>query len=161
MVTLGPRRKYLAIFLGDDPKGYDFRFVQPHRLEGTKLRVRGIRYKKFTYAFKPTKAFRLENMNTWDPDSRLSPMLDLIWPYVSDTLVLFYTVGDPEPMDKCRIGISENVNPRLLRVFTNSKLFNDYLRKLNYGSVVSTKTLLIMLGAFALLFVVLYFGGYV
>lgn len=148
--------RYILFFI--DPANQSYRATR--LVEDPEKRIKSIKHGEHKYYLRDTKAFK---MGAWWPErssSWFAPLYDAIASKIP-TWTFFFNEGESEPLDRVSLVRAETkINPRLVRVLTLSKLYNDYLRRLNYGGSVSTKTLLILMIALGALVAVMYFGGY-
>lgn len=117
-------------------------------------------------SFQPEKAYWFTGWSPYATQGFWTPLKDfietvLIQRQVIKRFILFYEPGDPKPVDRISgVGVTVEINPRLSRVLTNSKLYDNYLKGLRYGSSVNmTMILLVLIGCGALL-LVMYGMGY-
>lgn len=111
------------------------------------------------FRFEPEHAFLLKGGDPTKLDGFWAPFRDFVdrrarW-------IIYYRAPGEAPIDLTPgVVTDKSINPRLARVLTRSRIFDDYLRKLRYeGGINPTTLLIIMIGLGALLGV-MYFGGY-
>lgn len=111
------------------------------------------------YRFEPSEAFFIKGGDPFRYDGFWAPLLD--WIDIRPKWLLFYRGPGESPVDMTtKVESKIDVNPRLLKVLTRSKLFDDYLRHIKYDKSVSTTTLVLILVGVIVLFIGMYFGGY-
>ena len=111
------------------------------------------------FRFKPEHASLLKGGDPTKMDGFWAPFKDFVdrrprW-------LLFYRAPGEAPIDLTPSVLADKtINPRLARVLTRSKIFDDYLRKLRYEAGINPTTLLIIMIGLGALLGVMYFGGY-
>ena len=109
--------------------------------------------------FKPELSFTLKGVHPFKKDTFWSPLWNTFDRRVKH--ILFYRAPGQEPKDRATmVGIETALNPRLNRTLRKSKLYDDYLRRLQYNTGISPTMLLIVILGLSAFLGVLYFGGY-
>ncbi|RPJ36966.1 MAG: hypothetical protein EHM35_07215 [Planctomycetaceae bacterium] len=111
------------------------------------------------FRFEPEHAFLLKGGDPTQLDGFWAPFKD--WIDRRPRWIIYHRAPGEAPIDLTPdVVMDKSINPRLARVLTRSKLFDNYLSRLRYeGGINPTTVLIIMIGLGALLGV-MYFGGY-
>lgn len=155
-MNLWGRSKRYLLLASDDEHNWHSRTVRlrPGGKVPTYVKIEDDRFR-----FEPEHAFRLRGGDPTREEGFWSAFID--WIDRRPKWIIYYRAPGEAPVDLTpSVQLNMEINPRLERVLTRSKLLDEYLRSLRYDKGVSlTMVFLILIGVGALLFL-MYSGGY-
>lgn len=155
MKLLSSKKKFLVLVRQPDNNwAHAWVTLRPGGLVPKYVRVGGDRYR-----FEPEHSWLLKGGDPTRHDGFWSAFIDFV--DKRDKFLLFYRGPGEAPVDLTPTVQTEMaINPRLGRILTKSKLYDDYLKRLRYDKGISPVMVMLMFIGIAALFVFMYLGGY-